>query len=248
MAFFGEKPWGVESEPRPKRSIPLFQEAPYRFVKGARFLVMSADLSQDVRLCKSEVKVSTREGAELVRLDDSASFPPEGKVLLIEFADRDVLTHHCLLRVEDSRTLVSTPSKTEKERSKLAPFTGRSDYRVKVDLPVQVRICSGSAKSDRQWTCELFDLSRGGMSLTCPVDQPFSKGQTVDIRVVSWEYPVRMETEVLRVWREQDKNRVAVLFPEDMSLNQRELVSTFILHIQRRDALSRALPSTEQDE
>ncbi len=238
----------MESEPQPKRSIPLFQEAPYRFVKGARFLVMSADLSQEVRLCKAEVKLSTRDGAELVCLDDSARFPQEGRVLLIEFADRDVLTHHCHLKLQGDRCLVSVPSKTEKERSKLAPFTGRSDYRVNVNLPVQVRICAGPSKSDRQWTCELFDLSRGGMSLICPTDQPFVKGQIVDIRVVSWEYPVRMETEVLRVWREQDKNRVAVLFPEEMSLNQRELVSTFILHIQRRDAFSRALPTTEDDE
>ncbi len=231
----------------PKRSIPLFHETPYRFVKGARFLVMSADLSTEVRLCKAEVKASTRKGAELVSLDESSTFPESGKVFLIEFSGKDVLTHHCSLTLEEGRNLVTSPSKTEKERSQLAPFTGRSDYRVKVNLPVQVRISGGARKSDRQWSCELFDLSRGGMSLLCSVDQPFAKGQTVDIRVVSWEYPVRMETQVLRVWRDGDRNRVAVLFPEDMSLPQRELVSTFILHIQRRDALSRALPSAEAE-
>lgn len=209
---------------------------------------MSADLSTEVRLCKAEVKALTREGAELISIDENSTFPDPGKVFLIEFSGKDVLTHHCRLTSDEGRNFVTSPSETEKERSQLAPFTGRSDYRVKVNLPVQVRISEGVRKSDRQWSCELFDLSRGGMSLLCPMDSPFTRGQTVDIRVVSWEYPVRMETQVLRVWRDGDRSRVAVLFPEDMSLNQRELVSTFILHIQRRDALSRALPSAEADD
>ncbi len=208
---------------------------------------MSANLSTQVRLCKAEIKNATRQGAELVALEENTVFPT-GKVLLIEFSGKDVLTHHCRLSVEGERILVDSPSKTEKERSQLAPFTGRSDYRVKANLPVQVRISQGVGRSNRQWPCELFDLSRGGMSLLCPLDQPFAKGQTVDIRVVSWEYPVRMETQVLRVWRDGEKNRVAVLFPDDMSLNQRELVSTFILHVQRRDALSRSLPSTDAED
>lgn len=237
----------MEPDSKPKRSIPLFKESPYRFVKGARFLVMSADLSGRVTLCKAEVRTSRPEGAELVGLDEACQFPKPGKVFLVEFSGKDVLTHHCDLRLDNGKVTVGLPTKTEKEQSQLAPFTGRSDYRVRVGLPVQVRICQGAECGDSQWPCDLFDLSRGGMSLRCPVDQPFAKGQTVDIRVVSWEYPVRMMTKVLRVWRDGDRNRVAVLFPDDMSLSQRELVSTFILHVQRRDALSRALPSTDGD-
>lgn len=208
---------------------------------------MPADLTRDVQLCKAEVAAVDKEGAWLLLVEGS-SFPPDEEVFLVEFSGRDVVTHRTrILRREGDQAWVGLPSLTEREPSKLAPFTGRTDYRVQVNLPVQVRICEGRAQSNRQWPCQLFDLSRGGMSLIGPTNQPFEKGQKVDVRVVSWEYPVRIETEIIRVWREGERQRMALVFPEEMTLNQRELISTFILQVQRRDTLGRSLPVVEDE-
>lgn len=237
----------MESQPTPKRSIPLNLEPLYRYTQGTGFLVLPADLSGEVRLCKSEVESVDKDGAWLL-LVDGTCFPSEEEVFLVEFSGRDVITHRArILRREGDKVWVDLPSLSEKEPSKLAPFTGRTDYRVQVKLPVQVRICEGRAMSNHQWPCQLYDLSRGGMSLIGPVNQPFEKGQKVDVRVVSWEYPVRIETEILRVWTENDRQRVALTFPEEMTLNQRELISTFILQVQRRDTLGRSLPVIDGD-
>jgi c-di-GMP-binding flagellar brake protein YcgR len=235
----------VDSQPNPKR-IPLNLEPPYSYQQGTRLLVIPADLSQDIHLCKSEVSLTTKDGAWLALVEGSG-FPSDEEVYLIEFSGRDVITHRSrILRRENGQVWVGLPSLTEREPSKLAPFTGRTDYRVQVRLPVQVRICEGRAQSNRQWPCQLYDLSRGGMSLVGPTKQPFEKGQKVDVRVVSWEYPVRLETEIIRVWKEGDQQRIALTFPEEMTLNQRELISTFILQVQRRDALGRSLPVIDE--
>lgn len=206
-------------------------------------MVLPADLAKEVKLCRAEVAAVGKDGAWLLLIEGDG-FPPEEEVFLVEFSGREVVTHRTrILRREGDQVWVLTPSLTEREPSQLAPFTGRSDYRVRVNLPVQVRICEGRAQGNHQWPCQLYDLSRGGMSLIGPTNQPFEKGQKVDVRVVSWEYPVRLETEIVRVWREKDRQRVALVFPEDMTLNQRELISTFILQVQRRDTLGRALPA-----
>lgn len=237
----------VENQPKPKRSIPLDAKPIYRYTAGTRFLVLPADLSREVSLCKAEVAAGDKTGAWLL-LIEGENFPAEEEVYLVEFSGRDVVTHRArILRREGEQCWVSIPSLTEREPSQLSPFTGRTDYRVKVNLPVQVRICEGRAQSHHQWPCRLYDLSRGGMSLIGPTNQPFEKGQKVDVRVVSWEYPVRIETEITRVWREQDKQRVALTFPEEMTLNQRELISTFILQVQRRDILGRSLPIADNE-
>lgn len=237
----------VESEPKTKRSIPLNTTPEYRYTEGTPFLVLPADLGVGVNLCRTEVASVGKDGAWLA-LIEGEGFPSQEEVFLVEFSGRDVITHRTrILRRKDDQAWVSLPSLSEREPSKLAPFTGRADYRVRVNLPVQVRICEGRAQGNRQWPCQLFDLSRGGMSLIGPTNQPFEKGQKVDIRVVSWEYPVRLETEIIRVWREGEKQRVALTFPDEMTLNQRELISTFILQVQRRDSLGRSLPVAEDE-
>ena len=234
---------------RPRKSIPLSLEPVIKpYSEETRFLVMPSDLSGSVRPCKAVVSSATQDGAWLAGIEEEGSFPEEEEILMVEFQGQDVLTHQArILERNGHRVRVGAPTFTERERSQLAPFTGRFDYRVEVNLPVQVRICQGRAQSHQQWPCQLHDLSRGGMSLIGPATQPFEKGQKVDVRVISWEYPVRIETEITRVWREkgQEVQRTAMSFPEEMSLLQRELISTFILQVQRRDALGRSLPAEE---
>lgn len=236
----------VENPPKPQR-ILLDSSANAAYALGASFLVLPADLQRPVAFCKAKVSDLTHQGGWLT-LQEGKSFPAEEEVLLVEFCDREVVTHRTrILQRQADRVWVGLPSLTEREPSQLAPFTGRADYRVKVDLPVLVRICEGRATGNVQWPCRLRDVSRGGMSLTGPLNQPFEKGQKVDIRVVSWEYPVRLDTEIVRVWREGEEQRTALVFPERMSLHQRELISTFVLQVQRRDVLGRSLPANEDD-
>lgn len=210
--------------------------------------MLPADLSHDIFMCKAQAMRSSSDGAWMT-LVEGAAFPEQEEVLLVEFVERDVITHRSRItrREGDDKVWVETPSLSEREPSQLAPFTGRSDYRVRANLPVQAKIVEGRSQSHHLWSNRLVDLSRGGMSMLGSLKQPFEAGQKVDVRVVSWEYPVRIEMEVVRVWPEGDFQRVAMVFPADMTLNQRELISTFILQVQRRDSLDRALPNTTDD-
>ena len=94
---------------------------------------------------------------------------------------------------------------------------------------------------------QLSDLSRGGMGLTVPVNDIYAKGQLVEVQVVSWAYPVSVETTVNRVWMDGDIKRLALAFPDTMTVEQRELVTSFIIHVQRRDALQSSLPASVDD-
>lgn len=67
----------------------------------------------------------------------------------------------------------------------------------------------------------------------------------MNIQLISWEYPVNIEAEITRASDEGDQQRLALKFPDDMTITQREMLSAFILQVQRRDALSRSLPSDE---
>lgn len=238
----------MDSQPHsPRRSIPLDTTPLFRYGAQQRYLVLPADLSQDIFLCKAHTMRVSSDGAWMTLVEGDA-FPTQEEVLLVEFEGREVVTHRARITRRDGvdKIWVENPSLSEREPSQLAPFTGRSDYRVKANLPVQVRIVEGKSQGQQLWNCRLVDLSRGGMSLLGSPKQPFEPGQKVDIRVVSWEYPVRMETEVVRVWPEGEFQRVAMMFPSEMTLNQREMISTFILQVQRREVLSRALPATDE--
>ncbi len=229
-----------------RKSIPLMS-AKSPFVINARLLVIHEDLGKDFSLCQAKVDALDGYGAWLSVADPEHKFPTDEELLLIEFEDVWVLTHHTrVLKREGSRILVDAPSVTERERSQLAPTTGRHDYRVKVNLPVRVKTESDSDESDGPpRLARLIDLSRGGMALLTPTSQSYTEGEKITVRVVSWDHPVQIDAEVSRVGEadEEGKQKLALQFPTEMTLMQRESVSTFIIQAQRRDALARALPS-----
>lgn len=180
-----------------------------------------------------------------------APVPEISPLLLIEFEGEFVNSYEVsVLNREGSNVLVSLPYKSEKEKSLLAPCTGRHDYRIEVNLPVRVKTDWVEAKDAPPKLARLVDLSRGGMALLAPSNQAYEIGQEITVRVVGWDHPVRIEAEVERVSSSDNpsKNRVALKFPADMALTQREMISGFILQVQRRQALGRALPSVDSGE
>jgi hypothetical protein len=230
-----------------RKSIPLSPPASSYELQG-RYLVIPQDLTQDFHLCNAQVDSLDGYGAWLRPLEGH-EFPSDDELFLVEFKDEWVLTHHTKVLKRDAqqkRVLVDAASVTERERSQLAPVTGRHDYRIKVNLPVRVKSCrEGSEADNAPKLARLVDLSRGGMALLTPASQSYSEGETITVRVVSWDHAVQIDAIVARVSQseEEGKQKLALQFPNEMSLRQRESVSTFIIQVQRRDALSRALPT-----
>lgn len=228
-----------------KNSIPLdTDETPY--VKGVQFLVIPADLNVSFGACSAKVSALDGYSAWLsLRDKKKTSFPAQEEVLLIEFRGRYVYTHRSrITNRHDGKVLVAPPTLTEKEESQLAPTTGRHDYRVQVEVPIQIRFLEEKPGALLR-TGSLADLSRGGMSFITRDPSPYENGDQINLQVVSWEYPVNIDAEVTRVKRHEDGQLVAVKFSDKMSVRQREMVSAFIIQVQRRDALSRDLPSEE---
>jgi c-di-GMP-binding flagellar brake protein YcgR len=227
-----------------KQSIPLETEkTPY--VKGAQFLLIPADLHVNFVPCTAKVDALDGYSAWLSKTDSKIEFPAQEEVLLIEFQGNFVLTHRTrITQRRDDKILIAAPALTEKEESQLAPSTGRHDYRVHVEVPIQIRYLEEKPGSLLR-TGNLADLSRGGMSFFTRDNNPYSEGDELNLQVVSWEYPVNIDATVNRVRKNDDGQLVAVKFSDKMSDRQREMVSGFIIQVQRRDALSRDLPSEE---
>lgn len=229
-----------------RKSIPL-SSPPSSYKVNGRLLVIPQDLTQDFQLCNAQVDSLDGYGAWIRPLEEH-QFPKDDALFLIEFQDEWVLTHHTkVLKRDGGRVLVDAASVTERERSQLAPSTGRHDYRIKVNLPVRVKTNREDDEADNSpKLARLVDLSRGGMALLTPSSQSYKEGDTITVRVVSWDHAVQIDAIVTRVspsTEEEGKQKLALQFPSEMSLRQRESVSTFIIQVQRRDALSRSLPT-----
>ena len=215
------------------------------FVKEARFLVIPAELNQDFTPCSAKVDALSGYEAWLSSSQDDIAFPADEEILLIEFQDQYVLTHRTrVVQRRDGKILVAAPSLTDKEESQLAPSTGRHDYRVQVEVPIQIRFHEEKPGTPLKMG-QLCDLSRGGMSFISQDSTIYEAGNRLNLQVVSWEYPVNIDGEVTRVTANPESQTVAVKFFDGMSARQREMVSAFILQVQRKDALSRSLPSED---
>ena len=228
--------------PKPISLNPV--ESPYH--DSARFLVIPQDLEHDFSTCAGLVRSHSGTGAWLYPEDEKQSFPPVSDLLLIEFRGEVVFTHQVTVLSKKGRDiLVSIPRKTEEETSLLAPSTGRHDYRIEVYLPVRVKTDWVEDRDAPPKLARLTNLSRGGMAILAPLNQEYREGQEITIRVVGWDHPVRIETIVDRITviKGKRKQRIALKFPKDIDVSQREMISSFILQVQRREALGRDLPT-----
>ena len=233
---------------RPKSISLGASKSPYQ--DGARYLIIPKDLEMDFTPGAAIVQNHSGTGAWLRPENSEHDFPAVGELLLIEFIGEAVHTHQVqVLSKNDKDILVSIPIKSEKEESLLAPSTGRYDYRIEVYLPVRVKTDWVEPKDAPPKLARLTNLSRGGMAILAPMNQEYREGQEITIRVVGWDHPVRIETIVERItpMPEKRKQRIALKFPNDIDVQQREMISSFILQVQRREALGRDLPSADDE-
>lgn len=233
---------------RPKSISLSSSQSPYQ--DDARFLVIPKELEIDFQPCAGIVRSHSGTGAWLEPEKEQQQFCPVSDLLLIEFRGEQVFTHEVtVLSKKDRQILVSVPMKSEKEESLLAPSTGRYDYRIEVYLPVRVKTGWVEPKNAPPKLARLTNLSRGGMALLAPLSQEYKEGQEITIRVVGWDTPVRIETIVERITPlpEKRKQQLALKFPTDIDVQQREMISSFILQVQRREALGRDLPSADEE-
>lgn len=210
---------------------------PAGFVVGTPFLVMSADMRTQVKARKAVLTALAPEGAWLKSSErDNETFPRQEEVLLVVFLGRDTYTHRCrILQRKRDEALISRPSLTKVEKSQLEPFTGRHDYRVEAYYPAEIRTIGEDSSTEPRY-CHLCDLSRGGMGLEVPATDHYASGSEVEVRLVSWDYPVRLRAEVVRSWPTETAQRVALIFRDDLPEIQKDLISQFILDAQRREA------------
>lgn len=238
----------MPGKPRTPKTKKIAVPTPAPYKPGSRFLVIPADLKSDFRVCKATVDELDSNGAWLLPTQDSPPFPGQEEVFLIELQAQSVVTHRSrILRRKDSRVWVDFPSLTKSSKSKLVPMAGRQDFRVPADLQVVILLKGEEFSHAMPRGGRLADLSRGGMGLLVPPEDTYAKGQPVEVQVVSWTYPVTVDTTVERVWTEGQVKHLALKFPSNMSLEQRERVSSFILNVQRQESLHSLLPAAVED-
>jgi c-di-GMP-binding flagellar brake protein YcgR len=231
---------------RKLKTVSIPPVAPYH--SGARYLVIPADLQGDFAVCRSVVESLESNGAWLSLREESPAFPATEEVLLIEFQQDSVLTHRSrILRRQQERVWVDCPSLSKRSKNQLIPLGGRSDFRVASQLPVVILLKGDEFQQAMPREGQLLDFSRGGMAVTVPVADIYAKGQTIEVQVVNWAHPVSVETTVSRVRIDGEQKTLALKFPTDLDTEQRERVSAFILHVQRKASLENTLPALIED-
>ena len=200
-------------------------------------LLVADDPRASVKAYRVKVGELNERGAWIESASPDA-LPRTPALFLILFEGRETVTFHCnVLESADGRILVEPPWKVTREQSQIPPSTGRSDYRVTSRFPAEIQV--DGKKRQVPIFCHLTDLSQGGMGLEVPAGSSFGAGQALVVRLVSWDYPVRMQADVVRYWEVDGVGRLALVFPENISELNRELVTQFILDAQRKQALEK---------
>ncbi|MBN9418467.1 MAG: PilZ domain-containing protein [Candidatus Eremiobacteraeota bacterium] len=224
------------------RTVPIGPVTPYR--SGARYLVMPADLHGDFAVCRTLVENLEGDGAWLTLREDSPDFPNVEEVLLVEFQSDSVLTHRTrIMRREAQRVWVDCPSLSRRSKNQMLPAGARRDFRVASQLPVVILLRGEEFAQALPRQGRLNDVSRGGMGLVVPVQDIYVRGQSIEVQVVSWAHAVSVECTVQRIWLEGERKFLALKFPHDLGLEQRERITAFVLHVQRQASLENTLPA-----
>ena len=98
-------------------------------------------------------------------------------------------------------------------------------------LPAEIRKVHGT-ELGAPASAHTRDISMSGLALESTAN--FQKGEEIEIRILSWNFPLNVRAFVVRVATIDGKNTVAVTFPPDLSTISSDLISQFILENQRR--------------
>lgn len=179
------------------------------------------------------------EGIWVARIpgeNDPLPVSPKEVLSLVMFDERRQVSYDCpIIRVKagnPEQVLVGRPLKSLAEKSKLDSLGGRQHFRIELQLPVEVKIPGLAGKSIPPMSGHTRDVSKGGLALT--LARGFDMGRELEVRVLSWNFPLQIKARVVRCDEEANgRFMVAVAFPEDMSAITRDLVAHFIMENQR---------------
>jgi hypothetical protein len=215
------------------------EEAPEPLQPGMTMRAIPEKQPNTPRGWNVKVLKTDAEGIWVARIpgeNDPLPVSPKEVLSLVMFDERRQVSYDCpVIRVKagnPEQVLVGRPLKSMAEKSKLDSLGGRQHFRIELQLPVEVKIPGLAGKSIPPMSGHTRDISKGGVALT--LSRGFDMGRELEIRVLSWNFPLQIKARVVRCDEEANgRFTVAVAFPEDMSAVTRDLVAHFIMENQR---------------
>ncbi len=213
-------------------------DIPNRLEEGLGMKAVPENLKGKPKAWDVEITRLDGEGIWVMRTrSDEEPIPAEkGKLLsLVLIEDGKTITYDCpVLRIEPGakeEILVAPPIKTLQEESQMRNIGARKHLRISFRLPAEIRKVHGT-ELGAPASAHTRDISMSGLALESSAN--FQKGEEIEIRILSWNFPLNVRASVIRVAMEDGKNTVAVTFPPDLSTISSDLISQFILENQRR--------------
>lgn len=232
-----EKPSAQQQQPAQKSSGPRHLDIPARFSVDLELKAIPERQPGKPRAWNVKIVKLDSEGIWVARTDadDEALSVEKDEILaLVLFDDRKRLTYDCpVLRVTPGRIeqiLVGPPTKTVQDESQIRTSGGRKHFRISFRLPAEVRQV---VKDDLgpPVSCHTRDISMSGLAVESP--QLFDPGSEIEIRVLSWNFPLKVRAFIVRCQPLDKGHVVAVSFPPDMSTISQDLIAQFILENQK---------------
>ncbi len=243
----GREPDVVEEppvEPSRSRDESMIQskernlDIPNRLDVGMALKAVPENLKGKPRAWDVEITRLDLEGIWVMRTQsDVDPIPAErGKLLsLVLMEEIKTTTYDCpVIRIEQGikeEILVAPPTKTLQEESQIRNMGARKHLRISFRLPAEIRRVKGTELGP-PISSHTKDISMSGLALEGMTE--FDKGEEVDIRILSWNFPLQVRGFVIRCYPDEGKNTVAVTFPPDLSTISSDLISQFIVENQRR--------------
>ena len=168
---------------------------------------------------------------------DPLPVSPKEILCLVLIDNEKQISYDCpVVRVKPGQpelVLVGPPVKSLQEVSKMSAVGMRQHFRVGFRFPCEVRNVSTKVQAPTvQLQGHTRDLSAGGMAVE--VKQEFTKGVDLEVRVMSWNFPLKVQAKVVRSYElSPGLFVVATIFPDTLSSISRELITQFIAENQR---------------
>ncbi len=215
------------------------EEAPEPLQPGMTMRAIPEKQPSTPRGWNVKVLKTDAEGIWVARVpgeNDPLPVAPKEVLSLVMFDERRQVSYDCpVIRVKagnPEQVLVGRPLNSKAEKSKLDSLGGRQHFRIELQLPVEVKIPGLAGKSIPPLSGHTRDVSKGGLALT--LTRGFDMGRELEVRVLSWNFPLQIKARVVRCDEEANgRFIVAVAFPEEMSAITRDLVAHFIMENQR---------------
>ncbi len=229
---------GGAEEPKPTGPVVRHQDIPNRIKEGIQLKAIPERMPDKPRAWNVSVTSFDHQGFWVNRIEaDDIPVPvEEGDMLSLVLFDKKIqLIYDCLvLRIEGGgveKILVGPPKKTVQEESQLTNLGGRKHLRISFRLPVELRSVA-AGQLGAPISAHTMNISVSGLAVEC--GPSFEAGQEIEVRILSWNFPLKVRAFVVRsATLESGKNVVAVSFPPDMSTISKDLIGQFILENQR---------------